>query len=327
VKILHITFHRGCELNLNYVAQQLGHEITTQYPDWGYNIGHARAETIWNKYRDYYNQFDLIITSDTAPLSRILMQNNYSGKLIIWVCNRFDYCDMATNDCRFPDQEYYDIFRASINKPNVKIFSYTKFEHEYAAKYRNVIWSGDIIKPCSFHEPSVKPSAFPSNIIKSETFLIPPYHNDTLLLNLKSKCDSLGIQTYGGRYNGPSDLKDIKGIIHIPYAWSNLALFENWSLGNVYFIPTKRFLIELSNLGNFFWSPPFPHEFIESSEWYLPEHKDLFIYFDNWNHLKTLVSDSTLLANKRQQTLQFSNTHTLLMLGKWREAFDKWSGQ
>jgi hypothetical protein len=324
MKLLHITFHRGCELNLNYVAKQLGHEITTQYADCGYNIGHVRAEDVWNKHKDYYNQFDLIITSDTAPLSRILLQNNYTGKLIIWVCNRFDYCDQATNDCQFPDEEYYQIFRNATNKPNVKIFSYTKFEHEYAAKYRNVIWPENTIKPCSFIEQSTMESAFPSHINKKEIFLIPPYHNDTIFMNLKNKCDSLGISSYNGRYNGPSDLENIKGIIHIPYAWSNLALFENWSLGNVYLIPSKNFLLQLSLQGNFFWSPPFPHECVESSEWYLPEHKDLFIYFDNWNHLKNLISDSDLLATKRQLALQFSNIHTLNMLNKWKDAFDKW---
>ena len=33
-----------------------------------YNVGHERAQNIWNKHKDYFNQFDAIITSDTAPL-------------------------------------------------------------------------------------------------------------------------------------------------------------------------------------------------------------------------------------------------------------------
>ena len=89
MKILHITYHNGCKITLDYVAQSLRHEITTQFADWNYNIGHNRAIDVWNKHKDYYNQFDIIITSDTCPLARIFLQNNYSGKLIIWICNRF----------------------------------------------------------------------------------------------------------------------------------------------------------------------------------------------------------------------------------------------
>lgn len=323
MKILHLTYHQGCKINLDFVAKSLGYEITTQFADWNYNIGHNRAEEIWNKYKDYYNTFDVIITSDTAPLSRIFLQNNYNGKLIVWVCNRFDYCDQATNDCQFPDEEYYNFFKSAINNYNVKIFSYTQFEHEYAAKYKNINWS-NIIKPCSFVEECSFNSALPSTVNKERTFFIPAYHNDIIFMNLKNKCDSLGIQSYNGRYNGPADLKNIKGIIHIPYAWSNLALFENWSLGNVYLIPSKNFLLQLSLQGNFFWSPPFLHEYIESSEWYLPEHKDLFLYFDDWEHLKYLAADEKLINSKKQELFYFSSNNTLSMLSKWRDAIESW---
>ncbi len=322
MKILHITYHNGCELNINFVAKQLGYDLTTQRADWNYNIGHARALEIWNKHKDFYNQFDAIITSDTAPLSRIFLQNNYSGKLIIWVCNRFDYCDVSSNDCNFPDLEYYQLFRSIPQRKNVKIFSYTKFEHEYAKKYKNVIWSPITIKPSSFVEIKEVKSEFPSHIQKDQIFFIPPYHNDTIFMNLKNKCDELGILSYNGRYNGPSDLLGIKGIIHIPYAWSNLALFENWALGNVYFIPSKEFLINLANQGDFFWSPPFPHSFIESSEWYLPEHKDLFMYFDSWSHLREIVNYPNLIQEKRNKILQFSKMHTDKTIQQWKKAIE-----
>ena len=46
-------------------------------------------------------------------------------------------------------------------------------------------------------------------------------------MNLFEFCTTLGIKSYCGRYNGPDDLRDFKGVIHIPYAWSNFALFEN----------------------------------------------------------------------------------------------------
>lgn len=323
MKILHISYHDGCVKTLNFVAQSLGHEITTQYANWNYNIGHDRAIEIWNKHKDYYNQFDLIITSDTAPLSRIFLQNNFNGKLIIWCCNRFCYFDEASNDCGFPDPEYFNLIRSIKSRSNVKMLSYTKFEYEYARKYKNVDFGDEIIKPCAFIE-ECSSSAFPSDINKSETFFIPSYHNDTIFMNLKKKCDELEINSYSGRYNGPSDLKGVKGIIHIPYAWSNLALFENWSLGNVYFIPSKQFLLTLAKQNNFWWQDSYALSLIDSSEWYLPEHKDLFMYFDNWEHLKSLTNDCGLLQGKKKKVSEFSNKHSEKTLVQWKSAIEIW---
>ena len=54
-------------------------------------------------------------------------------------------------------------------------------------------------------------------------------------MDLKSKVESLGIKVFNGRYNGPKDLAEFFGVIHIPYAWSNLALFEAIQLGIIFF--------------------------------------------------------------------------------------------
>lgn len=319
MKALHVTYHSGCELNLNFVFNELKIQLETQRANWNYNIGHNRANEIWNKYKDYYNSFDTIITSDTAPLSRIFLQNNFDKKLIIWVCNRFDYCDQATNDCKFPDKDYYSLINSAVNKENVKFASYTKFEYEYALAYRHVNFGNLIIKPCSFYEKTIPNKFLLENIDKQNTFFIPPYHNDTIFMNLKNKCDSLNIKSYNGRYNGPLDLEGVKGIIHIPYAWSNLALFENWSLGNVYLIPSKKFLIQLSKTGNFFWSPPFSINHLDSSEWYLPEYNDLFIYFDDWNDLKNKSNDQNLINSKKNKILNFSKSHNINILNEWKK--------
>lgn len=326
MKILHITYHSGCKLTVDFIAKSFGYEVETQIADWNYNIGHERAKEVWNKYKDFYNQFDVVITSDTAALSRIFLQNNFSGKLVIWVCNRFDYADQASNDCKFPDPEYYQLFNQASKKKNVKIFSYTKFEHEYAGKYKNTFWDNTkILKPCSSVEDKEFITLFPPEIDKSKTFFIPQYHNETIFMNLKSKCDELKIPSYVGRYSGPIDLKGIKGLISIPYGWSTLALFENWSIGNVYFIPSKKFLLTLSKQHNFWWQDSHALDaLIESSEWYLPEHQELFIYFDNWDHLKHLSEQTELLQNKKNKVAEFSKNHTEKTLLQWRSVFNDW---
>jgi hypothetical protein len=305
------------------VAKSLGYTITTQFADWNYNVGHQRAIDIWEKYKDYYNNFDVIITSDTAPLSRIFLQNNYTGKLIIWVSNRFDYVDGASNDCGFPDQEYYDLIRNAKSKPNIKIIPNTKFEYEYAQKYRNVWLGADIIKPCSFIDED-RSTAEPSISDPSSTFYISQYHNHSIFMNLKSKCDELGISSYNGRYNRLSDLQNIKGIINIPYAWSTISFFENLSMGNVYFIPSKEFLLKLSKQPNFWWQDSYALNLIECAEWYLPEHKNIFLYFDSWEHLKSLTQNDALIKTTKENVIRFSQEHNTKTLNQWGNAFTQW---
>jgi hypothetical protein len=327
MKILHITFHEGCQKNINFVCQSLGHTVETQKATWNYNIGFDRAKEIWNQYKDYYNQFDAIITSDTAPLSRIFLQNNYDSKLIIWICNRFDYYDASTIDCEFPDNQYYDLMRSTKYKKNVKVFSYTAFEYEYAQKYRNVDFGSNIIKPCAFIEDNTTNSAFSNNLEKSKIFVIPRYHNDMLFMNLAAKCDELGINNFPHHYNGPSDLKDIKGIIHLPYSWSNFSIFEQWSIGNVHFIPSYSYMMNLYLQNNYHIQEAYGVKdgLFSCSEWYLPEHRDLFIYFDSWDHLKQLTIDDNLIMNKKNKCLAFSEQHTNKMLQLWDNAITNWN--
>lgn len=323
MKILHVTYHSGCIISLDYIFSKIGYHIETQRATWNYNISQDLADSIWIKNRDYYNSFDCIVTSDTVPLSRIFLRDEFKGKLIIWVCNRFDYSDNATNTVNFPDPAYYQLFKSALNRPNTFIRSYTKFEHEYAKKHRGITWDNEVFRPVSGFENIQKEEFFPNGQKKSNTFLITRYHNDNLFIDLKQKCDQLGIQTWRGEYKGPSDLVGIKGIIHIPYAWSNLAIFENWSIGNVYLIPSKEFLLELSSKPNFFWSPPFDREFIESSEWYLPEHSDFFIYFNSFEHLLGLSKDDELIQEKKNKVLNYSKVHEETCISQWKKIIER----
>lgn len=337
MKILHITHHAGCSEDLKQVCETLGYKLTTQHADWSYNVSKNVAAEVWELHKDWYNTFDCIITSDTAPLSRIFLQNNYTGKLIIWVCNRFDYADQGPHNIHnFPDPGYYELFeRACVLEPsNVKIFSYTKFEHEYALHKFGFTWNPDndpakIIRPCC----QVKDLNWFVRGDKAGFFFIPPYHNDGFDKQhhfkpdgktLQEHCAEMEITTYQGRYNGMQDLLFINGIIHIPYAWSNLALFENWAIGNVYLIPSKEFLLALSAKSNFFWSPPFLKEYIDSSEWYLPEHKELFLYFDDWAHLQWLTRHPQLIAEKSKLVKEFAAQHQQKTLAQWKEAIENW---
>ena len=121
-------------------------------------------------------------------------------------------------------------------------------------------------------------------------------------MNLREKVESLNIKVFNGRYNGPKDLAEFAGIIHIPYAWSNLALFEGLQLGIIYFIPSLEFIKYLIHTDEFkkdcfFWSPPLIEDVLHLSEWYCEEFKEVFIYFDSWIDLKKKSRKFKIIIN------------------------------
>ncbi len=332
VSILHLSFHKGCISNFQEVSRELGLELTTwnplssyqslhrflgtqdEPPMAVYNMTHERAERVYHANKTYFESFDLIITSDTAPLSRIFLQNGWHKPLIIWICNRFNYC-VGPGSEKGLDAEYYDLFRAAMKMPNVKIVSYTHFEQYFAALY-GVDIRGPIIKPIGTQEGNFS-SAIPAHIQKAKTIFIYPGFpgcNKEELAYIQKQCSFLGFATYSGKYNGPDDLKDFKGVIYFPYQASNIALFENIQRGVIHFVPSERFISELIKEEEpvYYWHEPY------YCEWYLGEHRDIFIYFDSWADLQKKVA-TTNYSEMKKRVQSFAQYHRREMLEKWRQ--------
>lgn len=334
MKILHLSFHKGCINDFNYVCKQLGIEChilssilecnTNKCIDHicetnaqHYNMTSRRASYYWNKYKDYFEEFDCIVTSDTAPLSRIFLQNGWNKPLIIWICNRFDYSNRPVIGGIFPDKGYIKLLQDATKNPKVHIVGYTAFENYYA-KLRGIETKNIVIKPTGCISEIYQNNTELNNQLNN-TLFVPPYHNDTKLMNLQNKLKDLGFEAYCGKYNGPYDLCNYKAVVHIPYAWSNLAFFEMFQLGIVYFIPSLSFLKELMTR-NFFWSPPLLVDKLDMSEWYDPEHKDLLIMFDSWDDLKEKINNLDFNTHKNK-LITFGAAHKLDMLSRWRGLF------
>jgi hypothetical protein len=334
LKLLHLSFHKGCIREIKYIARELGAELTSIFvqDDWVknnnydgitkgnaiYNVSHQRAQDVWNRHKEFFNQFDAIITSDTAPLSRIFLQNGWQKPLIIWICNRFDYTDWDSSRQGFPDDEYYQLIRTATHQDNVFFVAYNAFEHHYGHT-RGIDFGTRIITPSGKFKNKARQSMVPNTIDKAKTFFIPPRNNDVQLVE---HCNRLGIPCYRGVYNGPTDLEGFKGVIHIPYAWSNLALFENIQLGLPIFIPTKRFMLELLSTRRAWWpNVEYMQTCIDLTEWYCPEHKHWFTFFDSWNDLKTKI-DATDFAVIRTKVHEYGKKHNDTVLAQWHALFD-----
>jgi hypothetical protein len=338
LKVLHLSFHKGCIQEFEGIGKLLDLNVESWFiPDLPgkffdgvssgnvlYNITHERADNIWNKHKRLFENFDAILVSDTAPLSRVFIQNGWKKPLIVWVCNRFDYYDHASLDGEFPDPEYYDFFRTALMQKNVFVIPYTSFERRYAQE-KGVNITNFVIAPCYPRIMESSHSSIPSTVVKKECFFLPPYHNETKFMDFSTLCTQLGVKNYCGRYNGPSDLKDFKGIIHLPYNWSNLAFFENSRFGIPYFVPSKHFLEELLTKGKYFHADArflSKERLFELSEWYSPEHKDVITYFDSWGDLKAKI-EATDFVQLRRKVKQYAFDHFKRMLDRWSIIFHR----
>jgi len=297
--ILHLSFHDGCIKEIDTVMDILGHKVTTFKKLDTYDITHEVASELWNQHKEYFESFDLIITSDTAPLSRIFLQNGCKVPLIIWVCNRFNY--------RCEDPEFYEMLRHPPS--HVQIFSYTPFEDHYARCKDIHSWS-ETITPTGLGSKCKLPK-------NRSGFFVPPYTNDRLT-KLLPYLENHKVEYTHGRYGGARDLTKYQGIIHIPYAWSNLALWENLQNECVTFIPTIDFLQRINNVtGGFFFSPPLDWSAMNLAQWY--QHPGLFIEFNSWPDLLHKLQDTDYKAH-RKRIRTFIKEHTQKTLIQWKRA-------
>ncbi len=329
IKVLHMTFHEGCKKDFEEVAQELNLDLTTwfvqQLPQgfWEgfsagneiYNVGPRRAQRVWDRHKDFFDQFDVIVTSDTAPLSRIFLQNNWKKPLVIWICNRFDYRHGSGGEDRFPDGAYYNLIRQATQQENVRLIAYTPYEHEYMRR-RGIEMGRRSIKPLGRKEEVIQnfKSSVPENINKAESLFIFPRLMQNQINHVQRECASQGVATWSGVYNGPEDLKGFKGVLFVPYAFSNLALFENLQRGIVHFVPTIQFLTQLGFIrggmhGNLDWS-----------EWYFQEYADYLVYFNSWVDLKQKMAMLDYDAMK-QKIRAFGQQHRKQMVDEWKQLF------
>jgi hypothetical protein len=144
-RVLHLSFHQGLRREVEAIACLLN--ITIDYEDFPeagrdshfkYNLDREHAARIWRAHGERWRQnYDVVITSDTAPISRVFMEENrWVGKrLIVWICNRFDY-HHSPAEHGFPDPDFYDLMRQAGNGSmgeTVRLVANTEFERRYAA--------------------------------------------------------------------------------------------------------------------------------------------------------------------------------------------------
>lgn len=344
IKLLHISHHVGCMRDKAYVYDKLGFD----YSFWKFHndlfkISKEVADSVWNEKKDYFNSFDYIVTSDTAPLSRIFMENiaELKPKVVVWICNRFDY-NMER------DPTYYEIFNrvASSHKEQFKIVPYSDFESIWCRLHnispihspitpigRNPIELDDKIdclqmfKDKYIKDPNSK-EVFVDVAELTNKIFIPIYGNDNKFLPMKEILEKHGVSCYNGGYNHPHDLKICKGLVTFPEQYSKLITFETIQNQVIVFLPSKNFLISLHPMANngvrYWFNSPVGNlndELISLCEWY--RYENCRIYFDSLDDLLNKIINLTpeIVEEKREWCRIYGEQIERENMEKWRTLF------
>lgn len=337
MKILHLSHHYGCLKDHQYICSQLNFNLESKLSIWNqiipkdnYIITKDFADKIWKEYSEYFNRFDYIITSDTAPLSRIFIQNieKVKAKIIVWVCNRFNY-NMEG------DNEYHQLMKTYSSDPRVKIVPYTEFERIWLKRY-DITTQYDTIRPIglSISEPLNENEQYIMGLDGNYTFddskgdvLVSRYHNDNIFQDTKSICQSYGLSANHAKYRGPEELEKVtknhECFLMFPDAYSKFTAFELMQLKMPVILPTEKFLLQCSVKPGYFFSTGVNSNTVQYCEWYNEYFEKFAVYFEDLEGIPDAVQ--MVKDNKKEicdimDTL--SKTHKEKTLNQWRQIYD-----
>jgi hypothetical protein len=327
-----------------YIYKELGLEFEFwKFPKGLFRITKQVADDIWKSKKEYFNSFDYIVTSDTAPLSRIFMENihDMKPKVVVWICNRFDY-NMET------DSSFYDIFRkiSNQNTETFKIIPYSDFEGVYC-NTKNVYSFLPTITPIGINlkeldykidgldelnksyieDNNAKEKYNNGNDLLNKMF-IPIYQNDNIFFNLKQIFQDKNIDYFNGGYMHMEDLKLCKGFVTFPDAFSKLITFETIQHEIIVFLPSEEFLIQLhskqNNNTSYWFNCPFGllnNKLINFCEWY--KYKECRIYFNSIDDLIFKIQNLTpeIVNEKKRWCKIYGEQIKQANLEKWKQIF------
>ena len=350
---LHLTSHVGTINNIQNVFRFLNIEsqLTTQssiYTD--YYMNETAADEVWKHYADKLDNFKFIIFTDTSMVARPFLQNIQHHKciLIVYITNRFDWGIWGNTD-----DSYYQLY-SEMSKHDRVIFCADNGYDQYYAKQRGIqflyeepikltpIISADITRHMNdrffIYNRGSKINNY-KDFLHLRSFKTPLSEAKGTVMSDEDDADcafsmrkgvnerNIDYDVYGEehqRFRDTEHICEYKGFIHLPYQTNIQSLWENLGYSIVYFIPSKKFLIELITTTEwYYWEekkqpePLFTNS-IDLSEWYANE--DVFVYFDSWDDLKFQTETITdkQLYNKQLKIRHFIETSNRENIQKWK---------
>jgi len=306
VKVFHYTMHNGCASDIENFLKKYDVDLTTCLPKERqhekYIISHARSIELWEEHQEQFLNSDVLIFSDTTPFSRPVLENleliSSKTKILLWITNRFNYAIES-------DQSYYELLDFVKNDPRVYFLYANKFEQVYLHNFVKL----PIDRQFEFN-PYGKRRKKDFNIEnqkdhKGKLFVM-SYQNEKEFYPLYDELTNNGIDFYVKKewipteeYCGPYDIETCSAVLHIPYSWGTIALWEYMAIGKTFILPSLNWLNRAYQTHPLFFQTYKSIEAISKfSQWYCEENKNLFLYFDEISEVKDMVKNKELLEEK-----------------------------
>jgi len=334
-EVLHISHHIGCFRDQEYVLNKLGFEVTNhKFYDGVFQITEDIANDFWKNHKDQLNDFDYIVTSDTAPLSRIFLENQeeFTSKLVIWVCNRFDYRMES-------EKRFYELFGRAEQNPNIKIVPYSYFEKVWCTQKGTNLMEHQYIKPCGMYlkdsEDNIPETAYFSEMYGEQSessnadVIVPIYHNDNRFFNMQEFLSKNNITVYNGGFRNIDQLKKYKAFVTMPDAFSKFLCFELIHAGIPAILPSKDFLYELSKRPNYFFNiwgsggaDLLEKDWIDWCEWYDPKLTNCRFYYNSFDEIPEIIKS----IDKESMEVSFENASKYIekkSLNLWKKFYSE----
>ena len=189
MNVLHLSFNEVYNFELKTILKNLDFNYEFQkindIDNRKYNITNERAIRYWNKYKNIFLEFDIIIITDTSPIVRIILEK-YKGIIILWINNRIDYHDSSNlkpNE-EFPDENYYKV----LNTNRIYFFSMSLFDKYYLNNIKDFNQEVKILYPIGYNNND--------NILVTNeeiyNFYLYNYHNENIV-NLSKILENFSI--------------------------------------------------------------------------------------------------------------------------------------
>jgi len=334
-KVLHISHHIGCFRDQEYTLNKLGYEVKNlKFYDHQFTVTKDIARKFWLENKDLINSFDYILVSDTSSISRCILENmeEFRSKLIIWICNRFDF---GMNQ----EKEFYELFNRYKSHEKVKIIASTFWEKIWCLNRGINILDCEVINPLGKYLEKLD-----SNIPQSKVFeewynknsnhaeadiFVPFYHNDNVFFNLKSFLESKGLKVSNTTFKNVNELTKYTAFVTQPDTFCKWFSFEAIHIGLPVILPSINLLLKLCksqgylyNMTGYGGAENLTEDLAKIGEWYNLKFKNLRFYFDSYNEIPDIIKSINKYKLK-DEFLFRSMEHEMETLEKWRSIYEK----
>lgn len=293
-RLLHLTYHYGTANDALHVFTKLGYEVQTMLTtDLPYTITEDLAEALWQQHGARFQEFDVVLTSDTVALAFpcLLHLEELRPRLVIWICNRF-------NVCMEGQAAFERAFRAAAAHPRVTVVPYTAFERVWCRRF-GIEVAGDVIPCVGRHEhryvsePGVMSRCFRdldlSNrfLPEAQSVFLQDYPNSRHLVGFLR--DS-GVSFAFGRYDDMADILGYRAMVVLPDAFCKIGYMEAIQKGMVVFMPSLAFLRELVQHGDvaFTSKEHVTPDMLAMCQYY--QYPDCYVFFSSFAELLSLLA-------------------------------------